>query len=237
MAELAPRLPCPVCLGVVMERVEVGPAGALQVDHCRRCGGAWLEHGEVQRLRASGAAELWKRVEKRSHPFRMRCHDCHAPLERADEECPACGWSNVLDCPACDRPMRVESHAGLRLDVCRDCRGVWFDHHELGAVWGASFDQALQRRSLGRGGSVASAGEAGGAVLLDTLFYAPELAFYGVHAAGHAAAGAAEAAGRLPELAGAAPEAAAAAFEAVGEASGSVFEVIVSVIGEIFEGL
>ncbi|HEX2188947.1 MAG TPA: zf-TFIIB domain-containing protein, partial [Longimicrobiaceae bacterium] len=152
MPDLAPRLPCPVCLGVTMDRVEVGPGGALVVDHCRRCGGAWLEHGEVQRLRVAGQAALWKRVEKRGYRFRMRCHDCHASLERADEACPACGWSNVLGCPACDRPMRVESHAGLRLDVCRECRGVWFDHHELEAVWGASFDQALQRRRLGRGG-------------------------------------------------------------------------------------
>jgi Zn-finger nucleic acid-binding protein len=229
MPELSPRLPCPVCLGVTMGRVAVGPGGVLRVDHCGRCGGAWLEHGEVQRLRGMPAAELWKRVEKRDQRFRMRCHDCHGTLERADETCPACGWSNTLECPACARPMRTESHAGLRLDVCGGCRGVWFDHHELRAIWEAGFDGALRGRALRLAGSPGELRSGPGEVLLDTLFYSPDLAFHGARAAAHAAS-------HVPDLAAVAPEVATGLFEVVGEAAVSVFEVIASIIGGIFEG-
>lgn len=228
MPDLAPRLPCPVCLGVTMDRVAIGPRGELGIDRCGRCGGAWLEHGEVQRLRRLPAAELWARVEKRRDPFRMLCHDCHAPLERADETCPACGWSNTLDCPACERPMRTEAHAGLRLDVCGGCRGVWFDHHELAAIWQAGFGRAAGERSPG------AAWGGAGEVLLESLFYAPDLAFYGARTAANVAAGAAS---HVPDLVAAAPEVAATVFEVVGEAAASVFEVIVSIICGIFEGL
>jgi Zn-finger nucleic acid-binding protein len=239
MPEISPRLPCPVCLGVIMDRVAVGPGGALQVDVCRRCGGAWLEHGEVQRLRAVPAAELWKRVEKRHRRFRFRmcCHDCHAPLERAEKECPGCGWSNTLDCPACGRAMRTGSHAGLRLDVCGGCRGVWFDHHELGTIWKAGFARTARKRPSRRGGSPGFVADAGGEVLLQSVFHAPELVYYGVRAAGHAASASAEAVSLVPDLAGVAPGAAAAVFEAVGEAAGSVFEVVVAIVCGIFDGL
>lgn len=232
MPELSPRLPCPVCLGVTMGRVAIGPGGALRVDHCGRCGGAWLEHGEVQRLRALPAAELWKRVEMRENRFRMRCHDCHGSLERADEKCPACGWSNTLECPACARPMRTESHAGLRLDVCGGCRGVWFDHHELQTIWEAGFEGALQGRALQRVDPPGVVRNTPGEVLLDTLFYSPDLAFHGVRAAGYAV----DAASHVPDLVAVAPEVATGLFEVVGEAAVSVFEVIASIIGGIFEG-
>ena len=104
MPELAPRLACPVCLGVTMDRVSVGPGGGLQLDHCRRCGGLWLEHGEVQRLRSHAPASLWGAIPRRDTPFHMHCHDCRGLMSRAEKACPSCGWNNVLDCPACDRP-------------------------------------------------------------------------------------------------------------------------------------
>lgn len=237
MAEPELRLPCPVCLGATMDKVALGPGGALTVDYCRRCGGAWLEHGEVQGLRRLAAGELWKRVEKRHYRFLMRCHDCHGPLERAEERCPACGWVVALDCPGCARPLQAESHAGLRLDVCRDCKGVWFDHHELEAIWGAGLDQALRNRRISRGATLGPVGSGPGEVLVETLFYAPELAFHGARAAGHVLAASAEALAHVPAAVAATPEAAATAFELVGDAAGAVFEVVVSIVGGIFDGL
>ncbi len=220
-----------------MEKLAIGPGGALQIDRCRRCGGVWLEHGEVQQLRALKQTELLNRVEQRPFAFRMHCHDCHAPMERAEEACPVCGWTNRLDCPACERPMRVESHAGLRLDLCRECKGVWFDHHELKAIWGASFDRALRKQPLLQSDTAGVVGEGAGQLLFETLFYAPDLVYYGARAAGHAAIASAEMASRLPEAMVATPEAASTVFEAAGEAAGSVFEVVVEILGGIFEGL
>jgi Zn-finger nucleic acid-binding protein len=238
MPELSPRLPCPVCLGTTMEKLAIGPGGALQIDHCRRCGGVWLEHGEVQQMRTLKEHELWQQVEPRHFAFRMRCHDCHAPMERADEACPACGWTNLLDCPACQHPMRVEMHAGLRLDLCRGCKGIWFDHHELKAIWSASFDRALRKGPLPHGTAAGAVADgAASHALFDVLFFGPDLAYHGARAAGHAAVAAADLLSQLPEAIAGTPEAAASVFEAAGEASGSVFGVVVEIIGGIFEGL
>lgn len=237
MPEISPHLACPVCLGTTMTKVAVGPRKELQVDHCRRCGGFWLEHGEVQRLRALKEADLWGAVPRKSEKFRMRCHDCHAIMDRADAACPACGWNNALDCPSCDRPMLAESHAGLRLDVCRECKGVWFDHHELESIWKESFDRSLTARGGTAGTAVATAGDVAGDVLLSSIFFAPDLVFYGARAAGQAAMASAELVANLPGAIGAAPEVAAAAVEAAGEAAGSVFEAIVNIIAGIFDGL
>src|SRR5690606_22508776 len=139
--------------------------------------------------------------------------------------------------PACDRPMLAESHAGLRLDVCRDCKGVWFDHHELAEIWKESFDSSLRSRGRERGAAVAVGGDVAGEVLLNSLFFAPDLLFYGAHAAGRAALASAELAANLPGAVGAAPELAVAAVEAAGEAAGSVFEVVVNIIAGICDGL
>lgn len=237
MPDISPLLSCPVCLGTTMAKHTIGPDGALQIDHCRRCGGFWLEHGEVQRLRALEESSLWAAVPRRHDLFRMRCHDCHAPMDRAEQACAACGWTNKLGCPACDRPMLAESHAGLRLDVCRDCKGVWFDHHELAEIWKESFDSSLRSRGREGGAAVAVGGDVAGEVLLNSLFFAPDLLFYGAHAAGRAALASAEMAANLPGAIGAAPELAVAAVEAAGEAASSVFEVVVNIIAGIFDGL
>jgi len=89
MPELEIRYPCPVCLGVMMEktpigRVAVGQRKTLLVDHCGRCGGVWFEAGEVQLLRDSDAKQLWEAIVPREETFRMQCHGCHAFIDRND---------------------------------------------------------------------------------------------------------------------------------------------------------
>lgn len=229
MPEPAPRLRCPVCLGVVMEKVRVGQDAPVEVDHCVRCGGVWLEYGEVHLLRRQPPAALWSAIVRRDagEPSAAPCHDCHAPFDRKLPECPACGWENVIDCPCCDRPMRRESRDGLELDVCRNCKGAWFDHDELDAVWTVQASQALRRRSAG-----SDVAEASGDVLLNVLFWAPDVAIYG---AAHAVSGIAQVAAHVPEMAAAAPEAAIAAVEVAGEAAGGVFHVIVSILEGLFD--
>lgn len=235
MPERAPRLPCPVCLGTTMEKVRVGARAPVEVDHCRRCGGLWLEHGEVQGLRAVPRGDVRQRLEANPTPL-VRCHDCHAPLGRDEPRCPSCGRANLLDCPDCGRTMRVEVYDDLRLDLCRGCKGVWFDHEELESIWGRSFDRALQKRNLSlqrAGGGADVAGD----VLFNTLLFAPDLVFYGARAAGAAAAASADAVSRLPSALSSTPEIASSAFEAVGEAAGSVFETVVAIISGIFDNL
>jgi Zn-finger nucleic acid-binding protein len=230
MPELAPRLRCPVCLGVTMEKVRVGEDAPVEIDHCGRCGGVWLEYGEVQLLRRQPAAALWTAIVRRGaeEAVAAPCHDCHAPFDRTLPECPACGWKSVIDCPCCGRPMRRESRGGTDLDVCHGCKGAWFDHHELDAIWAVQASMALEHRSAGS--RLAEAGAVTGDVMLDVLFYAPDVAIYG---AAHAVSGIAQVAAHVPEMAAAAPEAAITVVEVAGEAAGGVFHVIVS----IFEGV
>jgi hypothetical protein len=96
---------------------------------------------------------------------------------------------------------------------------VWFDHAELATIWKLSLDTALSRR--GDAGLSANAHVAS-YIVLDALMYTPDVLFLGARAAGYAVSGAAEAV------------ASGGLVEGVGEAAGSVFEVIVEIIGGIF---
>lgn len=167
------RLPCPVCLGVKMEKVrlaERAPARAspgdstpeLVLDHCARCGGVWFDAGEVARLRRIDASALWREIVRREEAHAMRCHACRALLPRTEATCRACGWKVELECPACGRAMRVEERDGMRLDYCPSDKGIWFDHVELTWIWRMQADALVERRSA-HGGDLAP--EAGGAPL------------------------------------------------------------------------
>jgi Zn-finger nucleic acid-binding protein len=230
MRELEPRYPCPVCLGVSLEKARVGPHQELVLDACRRCGGIWFELGEVQRLKRHRPSALWERVREQREPFRMQCHNCHAPMDRDAASCPTCAWSNAIDCPVCQRAMEAQVHEGLRLDICRHCHGVWFDHAELARIWNLTLGEARRARiASGLGASHRSgAAEDAGAVLLYSLAYSPDVVLYGAHAAGYVVSASAQALAN-------APEAAAGLMGAAGEAAGGVFEAILEIISGLFE--
>lgn len=217
MKSIETRWPCPVCLGVKLEKLEIG-SDELVLDHCPRCGGMWFELGEVQALGRKGPEALRGRVDERDDVHRAQCHSCGAFLARDDDRCPACGARNRLNCPMCTRRMKQVEHEGMVLDVCSHDRGVWFDHHELNAIWTLERDRLVEKYQSQ--GKVARVAKDGSDVLLETLIWAPDLAFYGAIAAG--------------EVASAAVEAAPAVLETVGEAAGSVFSAIVEIIGGIF---
>lgn len=246
MTTLETRYPCPVCLGVKMEKVTVpasrGVATArdvanppdLVLDHCARCGGVWFEAGEVQQLRRANAAALWKQVVQRDEVHAMQCHECRSHVPRTDPKCAACGWKAVLDCPECDRPMRVARQSGMRIDYCTHCKGAWFDHDELTGIWKMEVDALVKRRGT------RALDAAGDVVLLDVLLYDPFIAWYGIHAAGHVIGGIGHAlgsAGSLDAVGGAASGAAGAIGDAAGAASdvaAGLFETIAEIIGGIF---
>ena len=216
MTELELRYACPVCLGATLNKSAIETTPPFTLDHCPRCGGVWFDHGEVQRLRKCAPERLWQRVAQIEGVHRMQCHSCTSPLERGDSRCEACGWEVELDCPSCGAAMESGQHDGVHLDVCRKCKGVWFDRHELAEIWRIQFNAALQRR---HSGEVAH----GSAVLVEVLAYDPFLAFYGAHAAGHVLSAGAQAAGSLPDVAAAAGDAAASLFETIAEIIGGIF--------------
>jgi Zn-finger nucleic acid-binding protein len=217
------RLACPVCIGARMVKVRPEPAKALTLDHCRRCGGIWFDAGEVAALRAASPQTLWAHVALSQEAFRMKCHACLASFRRNEAACPACGWHNVLECPRDGAPMARIERDGLTVDVCKRCRGVWFDNVELAEVWNRTLG-TLQRR---RPGAAAPADFAADHFLLYAMFWAPDLPLY----AGYAAV---QAIGPVVEVAGGA---AGAAVEATGELAGGVFSAIAEIIAGIFDGI
>ena len=224
MTTLESRLRCPVCLGSTLQKsVVVEKPDTLTIDHCVRCGGVWFDYGEVQQLRRCEPRVLWELVAQHTHVHQMQCHGCSAHVNRNDEKCAGCGRQNLLECPSCSRAMHVESYQGMRLDACVDCKGVWFDRHELSSIWRMEMNALLRTRKRTMGENAKD----GGVVLLDALAWDPWLTFYGVHAlsegvslGGNAIAGAGEVAGGIGEV--------------IADAAGSVFETIADIIGGIF---
>ena len=212
---LETRWPCPVCVGVAMEKAQIGgKAGGLTIDYCPRCGGLWFDRGEVGQLAQRAPAVIREFVSERADRVRPPCQRCLAPLDRDAEKCPACGHHNVLDCPVCDRPMERRPHAGLVLDLCAKCHGVWFDNAELSAIWRMNLAAATTRAQSRMRGRGADAAAVGGDVLLSAMFWTPDLVLYGGMAAGHAAG---------------------AAVEVVGSAAEGVFATIMEIISGLFE--
>jgi Zn-finger nucleic acid-binding protein len=220
-----------------MTRIRVGSEIPVEVDACRRCGGLWLERGEVQRLRSHGEQQLRARHGVlRTTPHHAQCQACHAPLDRDSERCPACEHDNCLGCPSCHRTMAVVMHEGLRLDVCRRCQGSWFDHHELDALWGPRFDLALARRQSGSAssGMELDHGYLAGDVAFHAFYFAPDLAYLGGDVAAHVFGGVGEMVGQFPDVVAATPEAASGMLEVVGEAAADVFEAVLDIVAGVF---
>jgi Zn-finger nucleic acid-binding protein len=221
------RLPCPICIGVQMDKIALRrPGTRLLLDHCSRCGGVWFEKGEPQQLTWHEPAELWKLIPPRSHIIRPPCHGCGTPLGRDDHECPVCSRTNDLMCPQCDTKATRASVDGITLDVCEKCKGVWFDHAELRSIWKLKLTEIARNRPGDAQGM-------GTGVLFEALIWAPDIAFYGAHAVG---SGLAHTAGAVGELAkGGGAEAASGVLGALGDAGESVFEAIASILGGLFD--
>jgi Zn-finger nucleic acid-binding protein len=221
MPELSTRYPCPVCLGVTMDTLRIGEGDSvLEIDHCTRCGGAWFDAGEAERLHTYPSAALWARISRRGDDVVTPCHRCHAPIDRAAEKCEACGWKNLLDCPVCERLMIRREFGDVHVDVCRSCKGVWFDHSELDTIWKAKEIVIRRRQGIG-------AGDIAGNVALDMLWFGPDIAV-------HAVAGAAHAAAHVPGMLAAAPEAAVTVVSAAGDAAGGIFDAIAGILEALF---
>ncbi|MDF2773289.1 MAG: hypothetical protein K0S86_2784 [Geminicoccaceae bacterium] len=213
------RWPCPVCVGVSMEKIDIEDAhNQLTLDYCPRCGGLWFERGEVGHLATRKQSSLHTHVPTRAERVRPPCLECHAPLDRDAEKCDVCGRRNILDCPVCAEPMERREHAGLILDFCKRCHGVWFDNAELSAIWRVNLAKANALSSRRGRGSEALA--VTGDVLVNAMFWTPDLVIYGGMAAGHAAG-----------------EVAGAAAEAVGGAAEGVFSTVMEIISGLFDGL
>jgi Zn-finger nucleic acid-binding protein len=230
MIERKIRYPCPVCLGIKLVKLRPAKESNLVVDYCKRCGGIWFDEGEVPLLRQCNAKAFATRVNLRPDVHRMRCHGCGAALERNAHQCQACARGNVLECPGCRKALVPMEREGLRIDICRTCRGAWFDNIELGRIWNSEVTALAQRNR----NTVTPAEVAADYFLLDAVLWAPDIlvhgAAVGVHAAGSALGTVVEAMPVLTEIG----SAAGSVVEGAGDLAGSVFETIAEIIGGLF---
>jgi Zn-finger nucleic acid-binding protein len=96
--------------------------GDVEVDYCRECGGLWLDRGELERIvrMTRNAAEVVKVLRRKLIPLPTAAPE---PSELSDA-CPACARST----------MREVAIAGLHIDYCTDCEGIFLDKGELDAA-------------------------------------------------------------------------------------------------------
>jgi Zn-finger nucleic acid-binding protein len=228
MPEAEPRLECPVCLGVRMDKIRPDPANPLLLDYCRRCGGIWFEAGELGLIRQLRPRGFLRKVHLAANDRGMQCHACHQRLDRNADACPNCGWANRIRCPGCSADMPRTNVSGLHLDYCRPCKGVWFDNIELSEIWNSGFDEMVQRKSAGS--TVGWAGDEAAAFFVDVIVTDPTVVGFGAQAVaetGRIAVTAAE------QLVAGAPTAAGAAAEGAGDLASAVFGAIADIVSGI----
>lgn len=102
---------CPLCKTeqmIVLELQEV------EIDHCFKCKGIWLDAGELELLMGS---------DLQSRNFL----EGFLPATHCSE--------NKFKCPICDKKMeKIIVGENIIIDRCRNGHGLWFDEGELEQV-------------------------------------------------------------------------------------------------------
>ncbi|MBI3926615.1 MAG: zf-TFIIB domain-containing protein [Armatimonadetes bacterium] len=105
-------LNCPACTTTPMICL-TDPASGLELDSCPQCFGIWFDGRELSRFFSSKALFTRLLNERQAVPVRPS----KPPGPRT--------------CPRCHQVMELAGAAGVELDLCRRCSGIWFDHGEL----------------------------------------------------------------------------------------------------------
>ena len=104
-------LSCPLCRAD-LETVESRPRGserAYRVERCQRCGGLWLDQGEL--------AEVCPTLS-------------NLPERRFEIQCLGTPSTHVERCPRCSHRPYSFRVVDLLVDVCLQCGGIWLDQAE-----------------------------------------------------------------------------------------------------------
>ena len=132
---------CPVCT-TELRKISPSIELDLMLDYCDQCGGIWFRSGQVRQLRLCSPDVLGGLITLKKQLYTVECESCGHKMTRNSAECGQCGHVNAIDCPGCgDELERVPSEL-FTVDVCRSCRGVWFDNIDLSQVWDLQFDGA-----------------------------------------------------------------------------------------------
>lgn len=107
------KLPCPVCQGQALDPITDSTSG-LEVDSCPACLGVWFDAAEL--------SEFYQSPELQQRLTPVGGGSVHHTYEIS---------ARARCCPRCRKAMDRPHVGGIAVDVCRECRGIWFDHGEL----------------------------------------------------------------------------------------------------------
>lgn len=107
----APNLTCVKCNSILDRATFEG----LEVDLCPRCGGLWLDRGEITRAARLPETEL-KRLRS------LLTENGGPPPLPAD---------SVVPCPACEGELSEVMLGSVHVDYCGTCHGIFLDRGEL----------------------------------------------------------------------------------------------------------
>lgn len=102
-------------------------SGGISVDQCARCGGIWLEQGELDRVVDAEREDIrWMELDLWQDTGEVR------------------GKQSSRSCPHGHGPLATLSYgdSGIEVDVCPTCGGVWLDAGELEKILAYLDEQA-----------------------------------------------------------------------------------------------
>ena len=92
----------------------------ILVDYCGICDAYWLDKGELQAME--------KGMTKNTQQLKV---EAHKEL-KAEKQRPVVILSS---CPKCQEGQVLErTMDGVRVDYCKKCQGMYFDHGELNEI-------------------------------------------------------------------------------------------------------
>jgi Zn-finger nucleic acid-binding protein len=107
------KIACPACKKVPLDVITDSKTG-LELDTCPTCLGVWFDAAELKDFYSS--EDLKKRLTPTGGGSVHHTYEVSSQARR---------------CPRCRKGMERPHVGGIALDVCRHCRGVWFDNGEL----------------------------------------------------------------------------------------------------------
>ncbi len=108
--------------------------------YCPFCYGFWARGDSLSR----GVADPYSDHPALRQVPVSRCKACAGPLD-PEQKCRKCGKvAPLLECPSCGKTMMRARTRGITLDMCTDCKGVWFETGEICAM----FDLASEPSSF-----------------------------------------------------------------------------------------
>lgn len=138
-----PARPCPRCKGVDLDRVNFIGYSDTVLDKCSRCGGFWLDGGELDLINT----ELEKIMPVEGKGLADFVNNVHIPywhkrLRRKSSETdfepqvpPIKGAELISEteyaCPACSSKLGRYKMFRIKLEGCPKCRGLFLDEDEL----------------------------------------------------------------------------------------------------------